>query len=138
MSDRREERERLRQQRLASQGKRGSTERGRLVAGYVVAGILAVAVVVGLAVVIASGGDSGGSAETPDNANIDPTVGVFEGYEPDDREGTAPAEIQFGDLEQSAQEAGCELVPHPATHISSNPRIVPVDEANLSVSNPMR
>ncbi|MGZ5360049.1 MAG: DUF3105 domain-containing protein [Solirubrobacterales bacterium] len=109
MSDRREERERLRQQRLAAQGKRGSTERGRLIAGYVVAGILAVAVVVGLVVVVTSGGDSGGSAETPDNANIDPTVGVFEGYEPDDREGTAPPEIQFGDLEQSAQEAGCEL-----------------------------
>lgn len=109
MADRREERERLRQQRLASQGGRGS-ERGRLIAGYVVAGILAVAVIAGLVAVIASGGGGGGAEDTPDNANIDPTVGVFEDYEPDDREGTAPPAIQFGDLEQSAQKAGCELM----------------------------
>lgn len=108
MANRREERERLRAQRLASQG-RGSSERARLLAGYVVAGILALAVLAGLVVVIASGSDGGGSAETPDTAHIDPTVGIFERYEPDTREGTAPPPIQFGDLAQSAQEAGCDL-----------------------------
>jgi hypothetical protein len=108
MADRREERERLRRQRLAAQG--GGSDRGRLIAGYVVAGVLALAVVAGLVAVIASGGGDEGSTDTPDNASIDPTVGVFEDYEPDDREGTVPPEIQFGDLEESAQAAGCELM----------------------------
>src|SRR5918992_5117753 len=104
----REERERLRQQRLAQQRQGGG--RGRLIAGYVVAGVLAAAVIAGLAVVIASGdGDDGGAGDTPENAHIDGTVGVFEGLEPDEREGTPPPEIQFGDLEESAQQAGCEL-----------------------------
>ena len=108
MANRREERERLRAERLASQGK-GSSERARLIAGYVVAGVLALAVVAGLVVVIASGSGDGDTPDTPASAHIDPTVGVFEGYEPDEREGTAPPEIQFGDLAQSAQEAGCDL-----------------------------
>jgi hypothetical protein len=108
MANRREERERLRAQRLASKGRQGSSERTRLILGYVVAGVLALAVVAGLVVVIASGsGDS--DVDTPDNAHIEPDYGVFEGYEPDTREGTPPPELQFGDLEQSAQEAGCEL-----------------------------
>lgn len=110
MSDRREERERLRQERLASQGKQGSSERTRLILGYAVAGVLAVAVLAGLVFVIASGGDDdGGTADTPGEAHIDELVGVFEGYEPDTREGTVPPEIQFGDLEESAREAGCDL-----------------------------
>jgi len=106
----REERERLRQQRLAQGG--GGGNRGRLIVGYVVAGVLAAAVVVGLVVVFASGGDddgSGGGGDAPDAAHIDETVGVFAGLEPDGREGTAPPEIQFGDLAESAQRAGCEL-----------------------------
>ena len=105
----REERERLRQQRLAQQG--GGGDRARLIAGYVVAGVLAAAVVVGLVIVIASGGDDGGGGggDTPEAAHIDGTVGVFEGLEPDDREGTPPPEIQFGDLAESAERAGCEL-----------------------------
>jgi len=104
---RREERERLRQQRLAQQG--GGSDRARLIAGYVVAGVLAAAVLVGLVVVFTSGDDGDGTADTPDNAHIDETVGVFEGLEPDEREGTEPPEIQFGDLEESARMAGCEL-----------------------------
>lgn len=103
----REERERLRQQRLAQQ-RGGGSDRARLIAGYVVAGVLAAAVLVGLVVVFTSGDDDG-TPETPDNAHIDETVGVFEGLEPDEREGTEPPEIQFGDLDQSAQMAGCEL-----------------------------
>jgi hypothetical protein len=104
---RREERERLRQQRLAQQG--GGSDRARLIAGYVVAGVLAAAVLAGLVAVFASGGSGDGSPETPDNAHVDETVGVFEGLEGDDREGTEPPEIQFGDLAESARMAGCEL-----------------------------
>ncbi|MGH2923778.1 MAG: DUF3105 domain-containing protein [Solirubrobacterales bacterium] len=107
MPSRREERERLRRERLAHQGKGG--DRARLVAGYVVAGVLAAAVLAGLVIVFTSGGDDGGSADTPENAHIDETVGFFEGLTGDEREGTEPPEIQFGDLDESAQMAGCEL-----------------------------
>ena len=109
MADRREERERLRRERLAKQGRQGSAGRTRLIAGYVVAGALALAVIAGLVLVLASGGD-GESTDTPDNAHIDETIGVFADYQPDDREGTPPPEIQFGDLEESARQAGCELM----------------------------
>ena len=106
---RREERERLRQQRLAQQG--GRSDRARLIAGYVVAGVLAAAVLAGLVAVFASGGDDDGNAvaEGCDNAHIDETVGVFEGLQCDNREGTEPPEIQFGDLQESARMARCEL-----------------------------
>jgi hypothetical protein len=104
---RREERERLRQQRLAQQG--GGSDRARLIAGYVVAGVLAAAVLAGLVAVFTSGDDDGGNADTPENAHIDQTVGVFEGLQPDEREGTEPPELQFGDLEESARMAGCDL-----------------------------
>jgi Protein of unknown function (DUF3105) len=108
----REERERLRQQRLAQQSKQGSSDRRRLVLGYVTAGLLAAAVLAGLVAVIASGGDDGGSAggDTPDNAHVQAEVGSFEGLEFDEREGTPPPALQFGDLEESAQMAGCETM----------------------------
>jgi len=106
----REERERLRQERLAAQG-RGSSERRRLIAGYVVAGLLGAAVIGGLIAVIASGGDDESTADLGDcdNAFIQTDFGVFEGYQCDNREGTEPPEIQFGDLQESAQRANCEL-----------------------------
>ena len=107
----REERERLRQQRLAAEASRGSSDRRRLVVGYVVAGVLAAAVLAGLVAVIASGGsdDGGGAAATrPRTPTSGSDFGVIEGYEPDTREGTPPPELQFGDLEESAQKAGCE------------------------------
>lgn len=105
----REERERLRQERLAAQG-RGSSERRRLIAGYVVAGLLGVAVVVGLIAVIASGDDeSAADLGDCDNAFIQTDFGVFEGYQCDNRDGTEPPEIQFGDLQESAQRANCDL-----------------------------
>jgi hypothetical protein len=108
----REERERLRQERLAAQAGQSSSDRRRLIAGYVVAGILAAAVVGGLVAVIASGGDDEGGASLGsdcDNAFIETDFGVFEGYECDNREGVEAAEIQFGDLEESAKQANCEL-----------------------------
>lgn len=109
----REERERLRQERLAQRQSQGSSERRRMILGYVVAGLLAAAVVAGLVAVIASGGDDGGTEVSSgcDNASIAADFGHYEeSYQCDNREGTEPPEIQFGDLEESAQEAGCELL----------------------------
>ena len=108
----REQRERLRQQRLAQQQSQGSSDRRRLILGYVTAGILAAAVVAGLVVVIAGGsGDGGGGTLSGDcdNAHIATDYGFFEGLDCDNREGATPPALQFGDLEESAQKAGCEL-----------------------------
>lgn len=114
MASGREEKERLRQQRLAQQQHQASSDRRRLILGYVVAGVLGAAVIAGLVVVLLSGGDDGdGGPEVGggcDNARIETTFGVFEDYQCDNREGTAPPEIQFGDLEESAAMAGCELM----------------------------
>lgn len=110
MAGNREERERLRQERLAQQASQGSTDRRRLIAGYVVAGVLAAAVVAGLIAVIASGGGGGEAvAKGCDNAHIATDYGYFKDYECDDREGTPPPALQFGELTESAQKAGCEL-----------------------------
>jgi hypothetical protein len=109
----REERERLRQQRLAQQSSQGSSDRRRLILGYVLAGVLTVAVLAGLVAVITSGGDDSdvpGADNIPENAHVQVEIGSFKGLQFDDREGTPPPEIQFGDLEESAQEAGCELM----------------------------
>jgi hypothetical protein len=109
MASRKEEKERLRQQRLAAERAAASRGRGRLIAGYVAAGLLALAVVAGLVVVIASGGDSNAEASTCDNAHIKNSGGTFRGLEPDCREGTAPPPIQVADLKVSAEQAGCQL-----------------------------
>ena len=109
----REERERLRQQRLAQKAQQGSSDRRRLVLGYVTAGLLAAAVLAGLVAVIASGGDDSeapGGGDIPENAHVQAEVGSVKGLEFDDREGTSPPDLQFGDLEESAQMAGCELL----------------------------
>jgi hypothetical protein len=108
----REERERLRQERLAQQASHGSSERRRMILGYVVAGVLAAAVLAGLVVVIASGSSSDGpdTSDIPENARVQAEVGVFKDLEFDDREGTPPPELQYGDLEESARRAGCELM----------------------------
>jgi hypothetical protein len=109
MSSRREEKERLRAQRLAAEQAASSSAQRRLIAGYFVAALLAAAVVAGLVVVILSGGGGDGAAGSAcDNAHIQNT-GSFSGLEPDCREGTTPPAIQFGDLQTSAQRAGCEL-----------------------------
>ena len=115
MAGNREERERLRQERLARQASSGSSDKRRMAAGYAVAGLLAVAVLAGLVVVITSGSGGGGS-DVPsgcDNAHINPNYGVTKGtdeeFKCDNREGTTPPELQFGDLQESADKAGCEL-----------------------------
>jgi hypothetical protein len=109
MASKKEERERLRQERLAAQQTRGSSDRRRLILGYIVAGLLTAAVVGGLVAVIAGGGGSDGDQDAPGNAHVQFGSGVTDDNEFDDRQGTEPPEIQFGDLEESAQQAGCEL-----------------------------
>ncbi len=115
MSSRREDKERLRAERIAAEAREHSQARRRLMAGYFVAGVLGVAVLAGLVVVLASsGGGNGGveasaSCDNPDNAHVQSQTGSTEGLELDCREGTPPPEIQFGDLRESAQKAGCEL-----------------------------
>ena len=77
-------------------------------AGYAVAGALALAVLVGLVVVISSGSSGSAAADACSNAHIQNT-GSFSGLQPDCREGTPPPPIQFADLAISAQKAGCDL-----------------------------
>jgi hypothetical protein len=108
MASRKEEKERLRQQRLAAERAAASKGRGRLIAGYVAAGALALAVVAGLVVVIASGGSSGG-VDACANAHIKNSAGSTKGLEADCREGTPPPAIKVADLKISAEQAGCEL-----------------------------
>lgn len=112
MGSNREERERLRQERIAAQKSVGSSDRQRLILGYIVAAILGAAVLAGLVFVLIGGDDGGGEEEVAagcDNASIEAEIGVFADYECDNREGTEPPEIQFGDLEESAAKAGCDL-----------------------------
>jgi hypothetical protein len=110
MSSKREERERLRQERITQSSGQGA-DRRRLILGYVLAGVLTVAVIAGLVVAITSGGGDGEKAASTDaNCHIQSQIGVFEDYECDSRQGTAPPSLQFGDLEESATEAGCELM----------------------------
>jgi hypothetical protein len=115
MSSRRQDKERLRAERLAAESREKSQARRRLIAGYFVAGLLGAAVLAGLVVVLASSGGGNGGVEAsancdnPDNAHVQSQSGSTDGLELDCREGTPPPEIQFGDLRESAQEAGCEL-----------------------------
>jgi uncharacterized protein DUF3105 len=109
-----EERERRREERLATERAEEQAARRRLIAGYVVAGLLGLAVVAGLVIVLASGGEDSDdpadvSAEAPENAHIQGLSGVTHGVAPDDREGTPPPPIEQGDSELAAKEAGCVL-----------------------------
>jgi len=79
-------------------------------AGYVVAGAMTLAIVVGLVVVVASGGDDGaGGEDIPANAHVQVQSGFTHGVPFDDREGTPPPELQQGDLQKAAAAANCEL-----------------------------
>jgi Protein of unknown function (DUF3105) len=109
MSSRQEQKQRLREQRLARQAQEESAARRRLILGYVLAGVLTAAVVAGLVAVIIAGAGGDGAAEGSEAAFIDPRTGIFEDLEPDEREGTEPPAIKLGDLQASAQAAGCVL-----------------------------
>jgi hypothetical protein len=147
MSSRREVKERLRAERLAAESREQSQARRRLIAGYFVAGLLAAAVLAGLVVVLlSSGGGDGGveasaSCDNVDNAHVQSETGSTEGLELDCREGTPPPEIQFGDLRESAQMAGCEvqldLPDEGNTHIrDTDPFTYKTDPATSGNHNP--
>ncbi len=106
------ERERRRAERLAAEKAATDAARRRLVFGYVAAGVMALAVVVGIGVVVASGGDDSGQVngeDIPEAAHIQVQSGFLHDTPPDGREGTPPPALQQGDLQTAAKEAGCEL-----------------------------
>ena len=108
----REERERRRAERLAAEKAASAAERRRLILGYAVAGVLGLAVVVGLIVVLSSGGGDSGEpdpADFPEAAHIQVETGFTNGAEADGREGTTPPPVEQGDLQTAAEEAGCDL-----------------------------
>jgi hypothetical protein len=122
-----EERDRRRQERLEAERRELAAARRRLIFGYVAAGGLALAVVVGLVIVILSGGDGDGTQvdgrDVPEEAHVQIQTGSLHDLELDDRVGTAPAPLAQGDLETAADDAGCDLQldlrEEGATHLES-------------------
>ena len=111
MAPSKEERERRRAERLAAEQRESAAERRRLMAGYAVAGALALAVVVGLVIVLASGDgdDAVDSGDFDESAHVQAQSGSVNDVPIDDREGTPPPPLEQGDLETAAKAAGCEL-----------------------------
>lgn len=107
-----QEREQRRAARIEAEKREAAAERRRLLLGYAVAGVLTLAVIVGIVIVIGSGGSDGGEPDRgdfPAEAHIEPLSGSVNDFEPDGRTGTPPPEIEQGDLEVAAEEANCEL-----------------------------
>jgi hypothetical protein len=107
-----EERERRRQERLEAERTELAAARRRLIFGYVVAGGLALAVVVGLAIVLLSGGGDGtqvGGKDVPDAAHVQLKTGSINDVPFDGRVGTVPPPLAQGDLEAAAKAAHCDL-----------------------------
>ena len=106
MANRREEeRERLRQARQQREGGEDRSEKLRLYAVYGFAGLIGLLVVAGIVAVIASSGGDGGSG----SAQINQASGSTNGFEPDQREGTPPPEVELASLQKAAKQAGCTL-----------------------------
>ena len=106
------EREKRRAERLAAEKAATDAARRRLVFGYVAAGVMTLAVVIGVAVVIASGGNDTNQVngeDIPDAAHIQVNSGFLHGVTPDGRTGTPPPALQQGDLQKAAAAAGCTL-----------------------------
>jgi hypothetical protein len=106
-----EERDRRRAERLAAEQAAASSERRRVVAGYIVAGVLGLAVLIGIVVVIGSGGDSStiDGENVCDAAHVQPQSGFLHNTDVDCREGTPPPALQQADLQKAAKAANCEL-----------------------------
>ena len=108
----RSEREKRRAERLAAEQEAAASERRRLMIGYAVAGVITLAVLVGLFIVITSGGDDANQVDgkdIPDAAHVQAQSGYLHDLTLDGREGTPPPELQQGDLQLAAKGAGCEL-----------------------------
>jgi len=106
MANRREEeRERLRQARQQRETGDDRSEKLRLYAVYGFAALIGLLVVAGIVAVIASSGGDGGSG----GAQINQASGSTNGFEPDQREGTPPPEVEVASLQKAAKQAGCTL-----------------------------
>lgn len=107
------EREKRRAERLAAEQAAASSERRRLIIGYAVAGVLALAVVVGIVIVISNSGGSDtqqvNGQDIPEAAHIQVQSGYLHDTTPDGRVGTPPPAVKQGDLQTAAKEAGCVL-----------------------------
>ncbi len=124
------ERDKRRAERLAAEQAAASADRRRLIVGYVVAGALTLAVVVGLAIVLTSGGDDTNQVDgkdIPEAAHIQVQSGSVHDLTPDGREGTEPPALAQGDLELAAKAANCEpqldLPDEGSTHITKESQI---------------
>jgi len=106
MANRRdEERERLRQARQQRETGDDRSEKLRLYAVYGFAALITLLVVAGIVAVIASSGGGGGGG----GAQINQASGSTNGFEPDQREGTPPPEVEVASLQKAAKQAGCTL-----------------------------
>jgi hypothetical protein len=72
---------------------------------YGAAGLVGLLVLAGVVALIAGSGGSGGGA----SAHINQASGSTNGVEPDEREGTEPADVKTVDLKEAAKKAGCVL-----------------------------
>jgi hypothetical protein len=104
----RSEREKRRQERLESEQAQTSSGRNRLVVGYAVVSTVVLALVVLIFVLVSGGGDEAGG-DGDSHINLNAAVGSTNGVKPDERAGTPPPPVQVADLEQAAEQAGCDL-----------------------------
>jgi hypothetical protein len=101
---REEERERLRQAREERESGQAKSEKRRLALVYGAAGLVGLLVLAGIVALIA--GSGGGSSA---DAHINQASGSTNGVKPDEREGTAVAEVKTVDVKEAADKAGCVL-----------------------------
>ena len=68
----------MRQERLAAQQSAAASDKRRLYLGYAVAGVIVVAIVAGIVVAVAGGGegDAPSQGDFPDLAYIEPDIGA--------------------------------------------------------------
>lgn len=105
MANRREEeRERLRQAREERESGQAQSEKRRLALVYGAAGLVGLLVLAGIVALIA--GSGGGSSA---DAHINQASGSTNGVKPDEREGTAVADVKTVDVKEAADKAGCVL-----------------------------
>jgi hypothetical protein len=107
MASRKEERERLRQIRQEAEERERKDQSRRLMLGYGVAGIIGILVLIGIFVVVTSGGGGASGA-----AHINVQSGSTNGVQPDERKGTLPGPVKVANLKVAAKKAGCDLRLH--------------------------
>lgn len=106
MADGNDEREQRRQERLDAE-QRETRSNSRLIVGYAIASTVVLAIAVGVFILLSGGSDDGVTGDA--HINLNASIGSTNGYEPDERAGTAPAAVATSDLQAAAEKAGCEL-----------------------------